>query len=669
MLTSVTVNASSSPVSSRPDVGLDLAAARLLAPLPAAWLAGHDLDLLAPLRFLPPGKLPALGNPATGNRGDLARALAVSNRAYGNENANRLAQRLADPATRVVVTGQQPGLLGGPLYCLAKMVAAARWAAALEEAGEPAVAVFWVATEDHDWAEASQTAVFTPEGARAFDLGLDPEPLAPLGMRTLGPAVEEVLRGIAAAVPGDFYAEWLATVARWYRPDARFGEAFCRLMAHLMGPRCPLLLDAMDPVLKGAQRPWLRRLIERRRELEEALTRRDAEIEARGYPLQVSPQRGASPLFLLRHGARRRIEWRGEEGFALRGGEGEPETIGDLLRIVDENPTVISPGVLARSAVQDAVLGSCLQVLGPGELSYMAQAAVTHEVLEVEAPWATLRPQSLVLETKQLEKLEDLGIPLATLLGDPGGLDRWLAEREGGDLVGPARQRIEETLAAVREPALAADPNLERPFEKTREQILRALDLFGEKAVAAAALGAVELAFLDCGDGGLRHGPGEEDALIGVLRRWRPELILGPTPHDRHPDHGRAHQLVEAACFYAGLTNRAAEWGPPHRPAALFSYMQHDLFAPSFIVDVTEAWETKLESLRAYRSQLHQPGQERQEDGKPITKISTPDFWHAVEGRARHFGLLVNATFGEPFWSRLPLAVSDPMSLLPGGVR
>ena len=184
---------------------------------------------------------------------------------------------------------------------------------------------------------------------------------------------------------------------------------------------------------------------------------------------------------------------------------------------------------------------------------------------------------------------------------------------------------------------------------------------------AAAALGAAELAFLDCGDGGLRHGTAEEDALLAILSRWRPDLILGPTPHDRHPDHARAHQLVEAACFYAGLANRAPESGPPHRPAAVFSYMQHDLFAPSFIVDVTTVWEAKLESLRAYRSQLYQP--DREKDGKPVTKISTPEFWHAVEGRARHFGLLVGATFGEPFWSRLPLAVGDPTAILPGGVR
>jgi N-acetylglucosamine malate deacetylase 1 len=181
---------------------------------------------------------------------------------------------------------------------------------------------------------------------------------------------------------------------------------------------------------------------------------------------------------------------------------------------------------------------------------------------------------------------------------------------------------------------------------------------------AAEALGAVELAFLDCGDGGLRTGEDEEDALLEVLRRWRPDLVLGPTPHDRHPDHTRGHRLVEAACFYAGLKNRGD--GEPHRPAAVFSFMQHDLFTPSFLVDVTATWETKLASLAAYRTQLHQPGEA---DEQPVTKVATPEFRLAVEGRARHYGLLIGAALAEPFWSRGPLAVRDLMSLLPGGVR
>lgn len=190
-----------------------------------------------------------------------------------------------------------------------------------------------------------------------------------------------------------------------------------------------------------------------------------------------------------------------------------------------------------------------------------------------------------------------------------------------------------------------------------------------EAEAAARALGAVEMGFLDCGDGGLRHGPAEENALIARLRQWQPELVLGPTPHDRHPDHGRAHQLVEAACFYAGLRSRTPETGAAHRPAAVFSYMQHDLFTPSFVVDVTATWEAKLESMRAHRSQLHVGGDGGARRDEPVTKVSTPEFWLAVEGRARHFGELIGAALGEPFWSRGPLAIGDLMSILPGGVR
>lgn len=187
---------------------------------------------------------------------------------------------------------------------------------------------------------------------------------------------------------------------------------------------------------------------------------------------------------------------------------------------------------------------------------------------------------------------------------------------------------------------------------------------------AAEALGAVTLEWLDCGDAALRTGPAEEDALIAVLRRWRPELVLGPPPADRHPDHGRAHRLVADACFYAGLAGRANS-GPrpeaaPHRPGAVFHYMQHDGFEPAFVVDVTEAWEIKLAALACYDSQLYRPADDRPE---PETKVSSRGFALAVEGRARHYGLLINAELGEPFGSRGPLAVADPTELVPAGLR
>lgn len=190
---------------------------------------------------------------------------------------------------------------------------------------------------------------------------------------------------------------------------------------------------------------------------------------------------------------------------------------------------------------------------------------------------------------------------------------------------------------------------------------------------AAEALGAVALEILDCGDGSLRTGPAEEDEVIGVLRRLRPEAVLGPPPSDRHPDHGRAHRLLAAACYYSGLAARgqdgsggALSEGQPHRPGAAFHYMQHDSFEPDFVIDVTAHWETKLAALACYESQLYRPGRE---PGGPPTKIASREFALAIEGRARHFGLLIGAELGEPFGSRLPLAVSDPLMLVPGGLR
>jgi N-acetylglucosamine malate deacetylase 1 len=186
-----------------------------------------------------------------------------------------------------------------------------------------------------------------------------------------------------------------------------------------------------------------------------------------------------------------------------------------------------------------------------------------------------------------------------------------------------------------------------------------------EAEVSAEALGATALEILDCGDGRLRTGEAEEDALIAVLRRLRPEIVLGPPPIDRHPDHGRAHRLVAASCFYAGLRRRGS--GEPHRPAEEFFYMQHDAFEPRFVVDVGRGWAKKLRALEAYSSQLFRP-QGSGAEGPP-TKVSSREFSAAIDGRARHYGQLIGAEFGEPFGSRGPLAVSDPWTLRRSGLR
>ncbi|MDH3744970.1 MAG: bacillithiol biosynthesis cysteine-adding enzyme BshC [Acidobacteriota bacterium] len=484
----MTVNDSSSSVASPAENrSLDLLENGLLPPLPAAFLAGRDLDLLGPLRFVSPREPDPLSSasPAV-DRSALAQALAVANASYGHPGAERLAGRLADPETRVIVTGQQPGLFGGPLYTLTKAVAAAQWVRRIQASGLAAVAVFWVATEDHDYREVSRLSFPAAGGLETLDLGADPSPLLPVGMRTFGPQVVTVLDSLRAGVPGDRFAEWVDKVAGWYRPDARFGEAFCKMMAALLGEECPLLLDAMLPAVKQAERPWLERVTASRDEIEERYSASNRLIEQRGYPLQVTPQPGSSPLFFLHGESRRRIEWRANGRVGLRGEDEFDEGMDWLERVLSENPAAVSPGVLARPAIQDAILGTSIQVMGPGEVSYLPQVAPLYECLEIEAPQVALRPQAMVLSRHQIDKLDKLPIELAELLSPRLDLDRALAQGQGSEMVAPVGARMEKLLDELKTRAVGLDKSLERPWEKTAGQIHKALEVFTAKVNQAA---------------------------------------------------------------------------------------------------------------------------------------------------------------------------------------
>ena len=463
----------------------NLRTAGLLPPLPKAFAEGADLDLLLPLRYLGGESPPEIERDAT-DRSALAEALRTANAGYGHPRAEELSAAFDDPATQVVVTGQQPGLFGGPLFTLTKALGAVLWAERLTAAGRPAIAMFWMATEDHDFRESSRATFFTPRGPRTFDLGEDPQPLVPVGMRSLGPDVSRVLGELAEELPGDLYAEWLEVLGRWYRPEARFGEAFARLLVHLLGERSPIVVDAMLPALKSAQRPWLARLVEERAAVGELTTAREREISARGYELQVRPQPEASPLFMFHDGQRRRIEWLGSDRVTLRGLDVD-EPVSWLLEAIEENPGIVSPGALARPAIQDAVLGSMLHVLGPGELSYFPQAAPLYGILGIPAPAVVPRPQALILEAHLAKKLDASGLTLQELIDPSLALDERLAGDDDTRMLDAAEGKVAALLEELREGAVAIDAGLEGPWNKTRSQMLKAVEAFRGKVRAASS--------------------------------------------------------------------------------------------------------------------------------------------------------------------------------------
>jgi bacillithiol biosynthesis cysteine-adding enzyme BshC len=470
-------------------MSIDLLTAGAISGLPAAWLQGRDLELLAPLKLLAPGMLPHAG-PAAVDRSLLARGLATANASYGHPAASALAAKLSDPATRVVIGGQQVGLFGGPLLTLVKAAAAVRYAEALEASGVPAVACFWMATEDHDWDEVA-TATF-PAGEELVELvlGEDAAPLVPVGLRTIGAGVSPLLETLAANYPSPWFAAWRERLATWWRPEGRMGEAFARQLVATLGERAPLCVDSMLPELKVAERPHLRRLVERRAEVEAAYAAAEAAVETRGYALQVAAQRGTSPLFLLRDGLRRRIEWVGDDAFRLRGGGPQgagTQPVAHLLETIDDNPAAVSPGVLARPAIQDAVFGTALQIMGPAETAYLSQARAIYPLLELTAPTTALRPQAVVVDERQQAQIAELGSSVEEIYLHAERVEQRLAARGGGGFVGERRAEVEALVAALKTPATELDPSLEKPWQKTRDAIAGALDAFATKVEAAAA--------------------------------------------------------------------------------------------------------------------------------------------------------------------------------------
>ncbi|MDE2691159.1 MAG: bacillithiol biosynthesis cysteine-adding enzyme BshC [Acidobacteriota bacterium] len=470
--------------------GPDLCACGLLGDLPRRFLDGRDLDLLEPLRFVLPGEedqVKAPADPAT-DRGTVAGALAEANERYGHQGAAGLAEALADPATLVVVTGQQCGLAAGPLFTLTKAAACVRWAEALTRRGRRAVPLFWMASEDHDYAEVAR-AWFPPAGPEALTLGEDPEPLVPVGGRHLGPGAAALLARVRDAAPNDDYRRRLDDCRNDLEPDRCFTESFARLMARFLGDRCPLLVDSQLPALKEASVPVLRRLIQGRREVDAVLESAGAELDRRGVRLQVRSRRGEAPLFLIDDaGERRRVTWTENGGYRLRGG-GAGE-VGALLEGLDRQPESLSPGVLARPLVQDAVFGTALQVLGPGELAYMTQARVLYGAVDVPPPAIVLRPQVVLLgarERRWLDALEAEGIDLAAVLSGPDELDELLASRLDLDFLGAASEKLEAAIDDLAAGQTSVDESLGVAWKKTGANLKRTFALFERRVVAAAA--------------------------------------------------------------------------------------------------------------------------------------------------------------------------------------
>ncbi|MFI5198205.1 MAG: bacillithiol biosynthesis deacetylase BshB1 [Thermoanaerobaculia bacterium] len=181
-----------------------------------------------------------------------------------------------------------------------------------------------------------------------------------------------------------------------------------------------------------------------------------------------------------------------------------------------------------------------------------------------------------------------------------------------------------------------------------------------EARQAARILGARFRETLDLGDGQLRTDRAAELRVVEAVRIARPHLVLAPLPADRHPDHVRASRLVADASWYAGLSK--LETGlPPYRPDQVIFYAAYVFAPPTFLVDVSASFATKIAALRAYRSQFFD-----ENSSEPETYVSSKGFFDGIEARARALGRIANVEYAEGFVSNVPPTLADPVTAFLG---
>jgi bacillithiol biosynthesis deacetylase BshB1 len=152
--------------------------------------------------------------------------------------------------------------------------------------------------------------------------------------------------------------------------------------------------------------------------------------------------------------------------------------------------------------------------------------------------------------------------------------------------------------------------------------------------------------------------------VITLMRRYKPKIVFAPYFNDRHPDHISASRLIKHAMFVSGLekikTTESETKQNAYRPAKLYFYMQTYTFEPSFIVDISDFFETKMKSVLSYSTQFHNP-----ESNEPDTFISSPEFIDYVNARAKFYGFHIGKKFGEPFYCEEKIELNLNGMLIP----
>jgi bacillithiol biosynthesis cysteine-adding enzyme BshC len=390
-----------------------------------------------------------------------------------------------------IVTGQQVGLFGGPMFSIYKALSAVKLAEEATAAGVESVPVFWLATYDHDLAEVNHVSILGPDLLlRTLTTSSHSTPGAPVSQVRLGeeivPVVEE-----AVSLLGDSEASQLLRES--YRPGETLGTAFARFNARLFAVWGVIVLDASDLELHRIAAPIYQAAVQQAGEIDDALLARGETLEAAGYHQQVKVTSSSVLVFTLQNGARVPIQRRtnGESTEFVIASETATEKLSsaELVDRIAATPEKFSPNVLLRPVVQDYLLPTLAYAGGAAEAAYFAQAGVVYEKIAGRVTPIVPRFSATLVEPKIQRGLEKYGITVLDTFQGADELRRLLAARAmSADLQAAfarANKSVEESFSSLHEALTKLDPTLAEASQNAVSKALYQLDRLRERAMAA----------------------------------------------------------------------------------------------------------------------------------------------------------------------------------------
>lgn len=362
-----------------------------------------------------PARVPDVLANYTTSRDRLADALSKANQLWQAppqtlENIERLRQSDAV----AVVTGQQAGLFTGALYTVYKAFSIVKTAEKLRARGVNAVPIFWIASEDHDFAEAAETFVLDREN-RIVKIEIETNAAnenLPVGNIPLDDSIEIAIEHLFDQLPKtEFTAQLHNLIAETYQPNRSLSECFARLMIKLFGKWGLVLLNPLDVQLKKLVAPIYELALARSAEITSALIEQNRKLAEHGFHQQIKVENDSFPFFLFDENGKRTALERAGNKIKPKKQKTEFE-LKDLIVIASENPQRLSPNATLRAAVQDFLLPTICYVGGAAEVAYFAQTAAVYKILKRPATAVFHRASLSVVEPNVRRTFEKYGLTL-----------------------------------------------------------------------------------------------------------------------------------------------------------------------------------------------------------------------------------------------------------------